>query len=98
MAKKENLNPVAGLVFGGQAAYSQAPLASPAPLVAAHLQPPAQSFGEARGTQGRKGCKLPRINMAFSPENHAHIKRTARQLGISATEYVNSLVDGVRGG
>lgn len=29
-------------------------------------------------TQGRKGKKLPRINMAFTPENHEYIKRVSR--------------------
>lgn len=44
-------------------------------------------------TQGRKGHKSPRINMAFSPDNHAWIKTRSRQLGISATEFVNSILD-----
>lgn len=44
-------------------------------------------------TQGKKGHKAPRINMAFSPENHAWIKTRSKQLGISATELVNSIID-----
>lgn len=51
------------------------------------------SFG---ATQGRKGHKAPRINMAFSPENHAWIKTRSRQLGISATEFVNTILDNER--
>lgn len=46
-----------------------------------------------RGTQGKKGHKLPRINMAFSLENHEFIKRRSRQIGISATDFVNQLID-----
>ena len=44
-------------------------------------------------TQGKKGHKAKRINMAFSDENHEWIKRRSRQLGISATELVNSILD-----
>ena len=44
-------------------------------------------------TQGRKGHKAPRINMAFSPENHAWIKTRSKQLGITATELVNSIIE-----
>lgn len=45
------------------------------------------------GTQGKKGQKLPRINMAFTTENHTYIKRRSRQEGMSITEYVNRLID-----
>lgn len=48
------------------------------------------SFG---ATQGKKGHKAPRINMAFSPENHAWIKTRSRQLGISATDFVNTILE-----
>ena len=43
-------------------------------------------------TQGRKGQKLPRINMAFSEENLKHIQIMGRVEGCSATEYVNRLI------
>jgi len=45
-----------------------------------------------RGTQGRKGYKMPRINMAFEPEVHSWIKKTARQKGVSMTDLVNNLI------
>jgi len=48
---------------------------------------------EFGATQGKKGHKSPRINMAFSPENHEWIKSRSRQLGISATEFVNSILE-----
>lgn len=44
-------------------------------------------------TQGRKGKKLPRINMAFTPENHEYIKRVSRQEGKSITQYINGLIE-----
>lgn len=46
----------------------------------------------SKTTQGRKGHKLPRINMAFSEENLKHIQLMARVTGCSATEYVNRLI------
>ena len=46
----------------------------------------------SKRTQGKKGQKLPRINMAFSPENMAHIQLMGRVMGCSATEYVNRLI------
>lgn len=41
----------------------------------------------AGATQGRKGCKALRINMAFSPEVHAYIKTMARVRGETVTEF-----------
>lgn len=46
----------------------------------------------SKSTQGKKGKKLPRINMAFSLENMSHIQIMARVMGCSATEYVNRLI------
>lgn len=45
-----------------------------------------------RGTQGRKGCKMPRINMAFEPDIHEWIQRSARQNGITMTNFVNLIL------
>jgi len=46
----------------------------------------------AQGTQGKKGQKLPRINMAFTQDNLEHLQIMARIEGVSMTEYVNRLV------
>lgn len=43
-------------------------------------------------TQGRKGCKATRINMAFTPENHEYIKIMARISGQTMTEYANFVI------
>lgn len=48
---------------------------------------------EVRGTQGRKGAKLPRINMAFSQENLDYLRVMAGIRGQSVTRYVNVLVE-----
>lgn len=43
-------------------------------------------------TQGRKGCKALRINMAFTPENHKYLKRHARKNGMTITEFCNQII------
>lgn len=47
------------------------------------------AFGE---TQGRKGCKAKRINMAFSDENHQYLKFESRRNGMSITEFTNMII------
>jgi len=49
---------------------------------------------EAMKTQGRKGCKAVRINMAFSSSNHRFIKIMARASGRTMTEMVNLIIAG----
>ncbi len=44
-------------------------------------------------TQGRKGCKAIRINMAFTPENHEFIKIMAKVTGKTMTEFANLVVE-----
>ena len=44
-------------------------------------------------TQGRKGCKAVRINMAFTPENYEYIQTMSRLRGQSLTAFVNKLID-----
>lgn len=43
-------------------------------------------------TQGRKGCKAVRINMAFTPSNHVFIKTMARATGRTMTEFTNLVI------
>jgi len=49
----------------------------------------AQEMREAGTTQGRKGCKAVRINMAFTPEVHEYIRTMARVRGESVTDFTN---------
>lgn len=44
-------------------------------------------------TQGRKGKRLPRINMAFTLENYEFLRVHSRMNGLTMTEYVNSLIE-----
>lgn len=48
-----------------------------------------QEFQSNLQTSGRKGVKLPRINMAFIPEVYDYIKSMSRATGMTYTEFVN---------
>lgn len=48
-------------------------------------------------TQGKKGKKLPRINMAFSNDNLEYLQLISRIEGVSMTQYVNNLLEADRG-
>lgn len=58
-------------------------------------QEQAERSAELR-TQGRKGCKATRINMAFTPENHDYIKTMARVRAQTLTEFCNYVVEQYR--
>ena len=47
-------------------------------------------------TQGRKGCKGTRINMAFTPSNHEFIKVMAKASGHTMTEFTNLVIAAYR--
>jgi len=47
-------------------------------------------------TQGRKGCKALRINMAFTPDNHEFIAVMAKASGRSMTEFTNLVIEAYR--
>ena len=49
----------------------------------------AQEMREAGTTQGRKGCKAVRINMAFAPDIYEYIRTMARLRGESVTAFTN---------
>lgn len=54
------------------------------------VTPEEKAVREAEGrTQGRKGCKAVRINMAFWSENHDFIKTMSRISGKTMSEYTN---------
>lgn len=49
-------------------------------------------------TQGRRGQKAKRINMAFSDENYSYITFESRRRGLSATAFVNAVLEQYRNG
>ena len=51
---------------------------------------------EALRTQGRKGAKATRINMAFTPGNYDFIRVMARATGRTMTEFANEVITAYR--
>lgn len=51
---------------------------------------------ESMRSSGRKGVKLPRINLAFTPSNYEFIKTMAQVRGQSLTEFVNDMLEEIR--
>lgn len=51
---------------------------------------------EAQATQRKPREKLPRINMAFSPDNYDFIQTMARVRGETLTAFVNDIMDKAR--
>lgn len=47
-------------------------------------------------TQGRKGCKAVRINLAFTPDNHEFIRTMAKATGKTMTEFANLVISAYR--
>lgn len=47
-------------------------------------------------TQGRKGEKLKRINLAFDDENHEYVRLESRRRGRSITQFVNEIIEEYR--
>lgn len=50
----------------------------------------------AMKTQGRKGCKAGRINMAFTPDNIEFIRVMSKASGKNMTEFVNLVITAYR--
>lgn len=49
-------------------------------------------FMDTLQTAGRKGCKLPRINLAFSPQVYDYVRTMARVQGVTITEFCNKIM------
>lgn len=49
-----------------------------------------------QGTRGRKGMKLPTMNMRFTPDNYEYMRREAAVRGLSTTAFVNWLIESYR--
>lgn len=46
-------------------------------------------YMQSMSTAGRKGLKLPRINVAFSPDVYDYVRTMARAAGLSYTQFIN---------
>lgn len=51
-----------------------------------------QQILETMQTSGRKGIKLPRINLAFSPANYDYVVTMSRVRGENLTQFVNHIL------
>lgn len=49
----------------------------------------AHEFLQEMKTAGRKGLKLPRINVAFAPDLYEYCRTMARAAGMTYTDFVN---------
>lgn len=52
----------------------------------------AAEFMQNFKTSGRKGIKLPRINLAFAPDLYEYIQTMSRVRGENLTEFVNNIL------
>lgn len=52
----------------------------------------AAEIAETMHTTGKKGIKLPRINLAFSPSNYQYIEIMSRVRGENLTQFVNKII------
>ena len=64
-------------------------LEEPQAQEAQHTEDELRGIREAGKTQGRKGCKAIRFNMAFTPTVYEYIKTMARVRGESVTDFTN---------
>lgn len=49
-----------------------------------------------QSTRGRKGMKLPTMNMRFTPDNYEYMRRESAVRGMSTTAFVNWLIESYR--
>lgn len=90
MAKKDFSKINAERVYTTIETATAEPAPAPIPRQSRDITPTADQVQLAREqgrTQGRKGCKAIRINMAFTPEIHEYIKTMARVRGQSMSEF-----------
>lgn len=97
MAKKDFSNVNTGAVYNAIAAATAEPEPAQETQEAAparksrktYTEQEAQEALRALKTSGKKGLKLPRINLAFTPDNYEYIQIMSRVRGESMTEFVN---------
>ena len=54
------------------------------------------AFQSQLRTAGRKGCKAPRINTAYTPENYEFIKIMSKASGYTLADFINIIIDNYR--
>lgn len=51
-----------------------------------------QEFSNSLQTSGRKGMKLPRINLALTPQLYDYVRTMSRAAGLNYTEFINVIL------
>ncbi len=92
MAKKDFSSIQAETAMGGKVFTTIEQAISPKGRQGTASPEEAAERAAAMQTQGRKGCKNIRINMAFTPENHAFLQTMARLHGQTLTKFCNMVI------
>ena len=90
MAKKDFSAVKTGSVYDAIAEATAEPAPQAIPPRKRSIPPTEEEIRLAREqgrTRGRKGVKMLRINMAFTPEVHDYIKTMARISGLNVTQF-----------
>lgn len=90
MAKNKSSFNITGGLFNARTGAEQ-PAKKPAAVSPVSSVPTVSAAPVS--TQGRKGCKLQRINMAFNPDIHDYIRMESRRRGLSITQFVNAVLE-----
>ena len=93
MANKKNFsnvntNPVYSTIAEATSEKTT-PAAEPVKGRRTYSEAEAKEFMDSLRTAGRKGVKLPRINLAFSPELYDYVRTMSKVSGMTLTEFVN---------
>lgn len=59
----------------------------------AYTEAEKMAYKQTGKTQGRLGCKMERINLAFTADNYEYVKTMASVRGQSMTEFVNHIIE-----
>lgn len=90
MAKKDFSSVNTGSVYEAMTEATAEPAPAAIPHRKRDTMPTAEEIQLAREqsrTRGRKGVKMLRINMAFTPETHDYIKTMAQISGLTITQF-----------
>ena len=52
----------------------------------------AEAYAQGLNTSGRKGLKLPRINLALAPDMYDYLKTMSKASGMTYTEFIDKLL------
>lgn len=92
MSKKNALESIEHSRIYEDLSKAQKPKGKQAPASPAEME----ERKAALKTQGKKGCKAVRINMAFTPDNHDFIKTMSKLTGQNMTEFTNFVIERYR--